>query len=927
MSYHKLFVIAINILLLGFLAEEPLFAQGSSNVPLLGHLDQYPSADYNDCWGYTAPDGKEYALLGVETGTSIVDINNPPNLVEVAFIPSQTSIWKDIKTLGHYAYTVNETGGGLQIIDLSDLPNSATLVKSWLGFGTSHNIFIDESTSLLYAEGNSSEPVRIISLADPENPVMMSSFGIECHDIFVQDNVAYVSEGYSGSYGIYDVSTPQTPSLLARIQVPVAGYAHNAWATANSNFLMTTEETSGKTIKLWDISNLGNISITDEILAPDGLAHNAHIKGHYAYVSHYGDGLRIYDISDPYNISEVGYYDTYPGVGGGYVGAWGAFPFFNSGKILISDIETGLYVVHFAGAAQVDSLDPNPPDMLEAYSDYTTPTAINLSWQDPDSYYNGSPLSPGDFTIEIEREGVHVASVAGGTENFTDSGLNDGQEYHYIVYAKITATDSTSLASKTQWIAGGSPIPSAPWFVNIHGNDNQVNLIWKNPSRNIDGTPMDDFAGIVLYQDGNEVATFNRTEVDSGKLDSTLYVPSNPGRHRWELAAVDNEPAQNTSDLSRAMFTPSTPPFSDNFISPGQPDPNFWINDDAEVDDLGDNEPSPPYSLNLNGDPDGGDQVDLWPVDLSGLQNRGIRFSYFYQPEGNGNNPETGDSLEVFFKNDLGEWILVRAYPGTTNQPFQAEVIDLDTAPNGGGAYFHSQFQARFRSFGTVSSGSTFDDWFVDNIYLGAQAPTISISPSVLSFDSTVTGSSSTLDLEVRNFGMGALQVSDVISTNAFFSADPTSFSVNQGGSQTVAVQFDPTTAGNHYGKLLFVSNDPNADTVMVAISGIAVEPVGLDDPENLPGEFMVAQNYPNPFNPVTTIHFELPQASNVKLEIFNLLGQRVRLLLNDRMEAGRHQLQWDGLNDRGNSVTSGVYVYRFSAGDYTRTMKMILMK
>ena len=288
-------------------------AQGSPNVTLLAHLNDYSPADYNDCWGYTAPDGREYALLGVENGTSILDITDTDNVYEVTFIPSANSIWKDIKTYQHYAYVVTESSGGMQIIDLSNLPASASVVATYAGFSASHNIYIDETNAMLYAEGSFSEPVRAISLADPLNPVQTSFFGIECHDMYARDNIVYVAEGGQGSFAIYDLTDNQNPVLLKRQFVPNGGYVHNTWLSDDGNYLLTTEETSGKTIKYWDVSNPNAIVLLSEYLGPDGLAHNAHIKGDYGYVSHYGDGLEIIDLTDPNNISRAGWYDTYPG--------------------------------------------------------------------------------------------------------------------------------------------------------------------------------------------------------------------------------------------------------------------------------------------------------------------------------------------------------------------------------------------------------------------------------------------------------------------------------------------------------------------------------------------------------------------------------------------------------------------------------------
>ena len=354
----------------GMLFLLPVFAfpQGSPNVQFLANFNPYGATGYNDCWGYTAPDGREYALLGVRNGTSVIDITDAPTLNEVAFIPSANSVWKDIKTYRTYAYVVTDGNGeGIQIIDLSMLPDTAVLVTTFAGSDlTSHNISIDTLSRVLYAQGGTGF-VRVVDLADPEIlaeiPASFQDLG-DCHDVYSENGRLYVSEGTLGSIGVYDVSIPSEPALLRRFSIPNAGYVHNAWASADGSLLMTTEETFGKSVKLWSISDLDNVAMTDDYLAPEQLAHNAHVKGSYAYISHYKDGLRIVNISNPSNIVEEGYYDTYDGsLGGNFHGAWGAFPFFNSGKVLISDIDSGLYVVYFAGSVVVkaDTLTRSGP--------------------------------------------------------------------------------------------------------------------------------------------------------------------------------------------------------------------------------------------------------------------------------------------------------------------------------------------------------------------------------------------------------------------------------------------------------------------------------------------------------------------------------------------------------------------------------------
>lgn len=89
-----------------------------------------------------------------------------------------------------------------------------------------------------------------------------------------------------------------------------------------------------------------------------------------------------------------------------------------------------------------------------------------------------------------------------------------------------------------------------------------------------------------------------------------------------------------------------------------------------------------------------------------------------------------------------------------------------------------------------------------------------------------------------------------------------------------------------------------------------------------MPAKFELSQNYPNPFNPVTTIKFSLPQKSNVRLIVYNSLGQKVETLLNELLKAGYHQIKFSG-----NNISSGIYFYRLDAGKYHSIKKMILLK
>ena len=587
----------------------------------------------------------------------------------------------------------------------------------------------------------------------------------------------------------------------------------------------------------------------------------------------------------------------------------------------------GTSTYHTAFWAALGTLAPFPegPVNLTAYSDYTMPDEMVLTWENPTHFITGDTMTANQFSIQIKRDGTWIDSVDGGVEQYTDTGLNDGQNYSYEVYVRVKSSGLESESDSASWIAGGSPVPTPPTALNISVTGSHARFSWMNPSRNIDGTPMDDLAGLNLYRDSLLVATFTRTSADTGRLDSAHYTITSSGFHQYYLTVFDNETPVNESDPSGRVVIPLNAPLADNFTELGSPDPRFWYSAGADVNDRASNPPSLPYSLNLNGQPNGGDVLELYPVDLSGYQGSGMLFSYWYQPQGQGNAPEPGDSLLVYFRNSAGDWVLVRGYAGTPLQPFTREVIDLSTAP--GGDYFHSQFQVRIRNIGSPSIITPNDDWFVDNLLLGFASATIGAVPDTLYFDSTQVNTTAQQDLTVRNYGLDSLQVSGVVISDPSFTVSGSGFAVEPGGAYVLPVSFSPLQAGDYTGEVKIASNDPSTDTLRIPLRGVAVGPSGTAGEELVIDRYAVHQNYPNPFNPVTTIYYQLPRRSEVSLEIYNLLGQKVRTLVRKVQDAGRYRVKWDARNDAGALSGSGIYLYRFRAGDYNRVMKMILLK
>jgi hypothetical protein len=100
-----------------------------------------------------------------------------------------------------------------------------------------------------------------------------------------------------------------------------------------------------------------------------------------------------------------------------------------------------------------------------------------------------------------------------------------------------------------------------------------------------------------------------------------------------------------------------------------------------------------------------------------------------------------------------------------------------------------------------------------------------------------------------------------------------------------------------------------------------------IDEGEMRPSDFILFQNYPNPFNPSTNIEFVLPRTGQVKIEIFNVLGQRVRILVDEYLKPGHKLANWDGRDNSGAEVSSGIYFYRLQAGEFTEAKSMLLLK
>ncbi len=353
----------ILLLIVLFFGLQILPAQSEYTLELVDRIwfdsEIWPNGDTtggSDVWGYTAPDGEEYALMGVMDGIAIVRVSDM-EVIDIVPGPTEGFYYynRDIKTYSHYAYAVARMSGtnqGLMIIDLSPLPDSVRFVGSYInGSDTlSHNLSIDTATGYAYIVKQGGTGFRVVNLADPENPedVITVSVPLSLNDVYARNDTVYVGEYNSGSFSIFDLSDKENPQLLARVDVPNPGIVHNIWPTDDGTHIMTTEETADKTVKMWNIEDMENIELVGEYLGVNSLAHNTHIMGDFAYISHFTAGVTVVDISDPTNLIEVAQYDTYPlNDNPNYRGCWGAYPFTQNGMVFASDMEGYLTVLQF----------------------------------------------------------------------------------------------------------------------------------------------------------------------------------------------------------------------------------------------------------------------------------------------------------------------------------------------------------------------------------------------------------------------------------------------------------------------------------------------------------------------------------------------------------------------------------------------------
>ena len=341
-------------------------------------LGTFGASRGNDCWGWTDPDtGNEYAIMGLDNGTAFIDISDPSEPVYLGKLASRSgaSPWRDVKVYDNYAFIVSEASNhGMQIFDLTKLRNVVTPPESfdsdavYTEFGNAHNIVINEESGYAYAVGTNTfnGGPHFINIQEPLLPFGEGGYSM---DSYSHDAQVVTYSGPDTDYTgqeiligsneneivIVDITDKANPEQISTISYGQVGYTHQGWFTEDQRYFILGDELdeiqfgfNSRTL-IFDFSDLDNPSLVGDYLGSTGaIDHNGYVKGNNYYLANYTRGLTVLDVTGAGSngVFETGYFDTHPENNNtSFGGAWSVYPYFNSGNIIISDINLGLFVV------------------------------------------------------------------------------------------------------------------------------------------------------------------------------------------------------------------------------------------------------------------------------------------------------------------------------------------------------------------------------------------------------------------------------------------------------------------------------------------------------------------------------------------------------------------------------------------------------
>ena len=434
------------------------------HINLRANINPHPPHynTYSEVWG----DGN-YAYVASQrqaSGIQIFDISNPGAPVLVAkYAPANISLnMQGLSVSNGIGYFGDDAGGGLQIVDLSN-PSQPTLIKQITsangGYDNVHDLFYDGNGHVYLPNYRVNADVQVWDVSNPASPFKVTTITghdpKSTHDVTVIANKMYMA-GWSGTIDIWDVTNinNQAPTLLGYFQSDP--HSQNMWPTADGNYLVVPHElTTGGLIRIYDISNPANVALVSTINgATLGISavtpSETRVMNNFLYVSWYQAGLIVFDITNPRNPIMVGSYDTYPGpvIASTFLGDWGVYPFLGQDKVLVSDQNTGLYILDCTGLSSQPAL----------YNYILSPTKVTGGLAQPETIFLVGQAQAGGYPVTLTANGpigTGTIRVPAGASSVSFTEPTNAVASNTLVTA--TATDGTYTVSASTTLT--PPVP------------------------------------------------------------------------------------------------------------------------------------------------------------------------------------------------------------------------------------------------------------------------------------------------------------------------------------------------------------------------------------------------------------------------------------------------------------------------------------
>ena len=451
----------------------------------------------NDLWGWEDPvTGKRYVVLGREDGTSFIDVTAPEAPVLIGDLPltfgARASVWRDVKVYADHAFIVADGAGahGMQVFDLTQLrsqtgspPVTFSALTRYEGFGSAHNIVINEDTGFAYAVGSSLGQcdlgLHMIDISDPARPVFAG-----CHlderssRGYVHDAQCVVYRGpdtqhvgrevcfgsNESAFSIVDVTDKRLVRPLGIGTYPTSSYVHQGWLSEDHRYFYMNDEGDERRADrtrtlIWDVEDLDDPQLVVEFLhETSAIDHNLYVHDGFLFEANYTSGLQVLDISVPDRPFRVAYFDTTPNNSDvSFNGTWSVYPYFSDGTIALSGRAEGLFLLQLTGVLVSE---------LAEFRAQSTGSQVAFTWT------MRRQKEVAQYRIEyLSRDGEYypAAEIAGGgdraepqTFQAQTATLPEGRVEVRLV-AVSSLGDTAVLASTEVFVVPGTHVLKRPY--------------------------------------------------------------------------------------------------------------------------------------------------------------------------------------------------------------------------------------------------------------------------------------------------------------------------------------------------------------------------------------------------------------------------------------------------------------------------------